>query len=181
MLTIVPLDTVRSVFEFLDLKSLIRCRTLCKYIKYIVDYDFVIRKYRSELTLQKYVEELQKMSDEEYEVYKQKKLEEQRVLEEENKQKFAKEDQRRKDRKEKMNMESKAICEKFVQWAPKAQEVFELGSELLKQHDAFLIDNNTKDSPLPKEALHMLNGVVEGADYGSQFGGLITLVKKALK
>ncbi|MEM3062439.1 MAG: F-box protein [Nitrososphaerota archaeon] len=49
MLTIVPLDTVRSVFEFLDLKSLIRCRTLCKYIKYIVDYDFVLLNYQKYL------------------------------------------------------------------------------------------------------------------------------------
>lgn len=49
MLDIVPLDTVRAIFEFLDLKSLIRCRTICKYMKNIIDRDYIIRNYRKKL------------------------------------------------------------------------------------------------------------------------------------
>ncbi|MEM3062742.1 MAG: F-box protein [Nitrososphaerota archaeon] len=43
MLTIFPLDTVRAVFEFLDIQSLFKCRTLCKSMKYIIDHDFIIQ------------------------------------------------------------------------------------------------------------------------------------------
>ncbi|MEM3062727.1 MAG: F-box protein [Nitrososphaerota archaeon] len=49
MLTIVPLDTVRSIFEFLDLESLVKCRTLCKYMKYVIDNDYVLINYRLKL------------------------------------------------------------------------------------------------------------------------------------
>lgn len=49
MLTLVPLDSIRSIFDFLDLDSLIRCRSLCKYMKYIIDHDYVLVSYRTNL------------------------------------------------------------------------------------------------------------------------------------
>ncbi|MEM3062861.1 MAG: F-box protein [Nitrososphaerota archaeon] len=51
MLIIVPLDTVRSVFEFLDLESLFKCRRLCKYMKSIIDHDFILLDYRKKLII----------------------------------------------------------------------------------------------------------------------------------
>ncbi|MEM3062745.1 MAG: F-box protein [Nitrososphaerota archaeon] len=47
MLTIVPLDTVRAVFEFLDLESLDKCRKLCKYMKDIIDHDYIINNFKT--------------------------------------------------------------------------------------------------------------------------------------
>ncbi|MEM3062178.1 MAG: F-box protein [Nitrososphaerota archaeon] len=163
MLTVVPLDSVRSIFEFLDLESLFKCRRLCKYMKYIIDHDFVIHKYeqqliKTELTAEQAIQLMRnQIAEKKKEVEKLDKLE--KTLE---------------------GMERKLILNELQKLPTKAEEFLEAVAKVYELNNAFKRDHGK--NALDEKDLNIIKAlplaIAGGYVMGSIWKDVYPIIKK---